>query len=186
VTLTETLIVGAGVAFLLIVTALGVAKVRSDLKHQQVRELLVLLDEALSAYHKASGQWPVCRPDDQEPGTTDSGFETAGCVLVALSAEPKSGAIVEEIKETGLFCAARDKPQSNLPVAWEKGFPTLIDAWGSPVRCLTADSRSHIDREAVAGNGGKPVFISAGADGSFGIKKIIAAADNLRSDELPK
>ena len=188
--MTETLIAGAVLALLLIVTALGVAKVRSDLKHQQVRQLLGLLDEALSAYHQAGGHWPMCpppagpvsttrgTPHENEREAADRGFETAKCAMAALSAEPKSREILQKIPAILL---ATDKSGAAEPVL----LGGVRDAWGGALRCLTINSQDNIDRQAVAANGGKPIFISAGADGNFGIKNIVAAADNLRSDELP-
>lgn len=77
------------------------------------------------------------------------------------------------------LAAAADWPTEESAGQW-----VVIDAWGRPMRCLTARCPSPVACEAVAANGGKPIFISAGPDGQFGMADGVTDADNLRSDEL--
>jgi len=182
VTLTETLIIAALLAVVLMIIALGTEKVRSDLKHQQVWELLATLDEALSAYYRSTGHWPKC--DDKTPGNESQQLEQGDmqtgiheCVISAMASVDKSQEILSRIP---IKLRLVDNPEDRQ----RTHFRTVQDAWAKRLRCITARSASHIDRQAVAANNGKPIFISAGTDGRFGDQDVVYAADNLRSDEL--
>ena len=177
-TLVETLIAAAVIGVVLAVVTLGMATVRSDLKHNQVGQLLAILDDALSAYHQATGKWPT------EPGAENEGRASAehdgsaDRVIAVLAAEPASRAILDKTRPVLRVIPVADIADGASELPWG----TVQDAWGRPLRCLTAASKSPLDREAVAVNGGRPIFISAGPDGRFGTRDIAAAADNLRSD----
>jgi len=178
-TLAETLVAAAVIGVVLAMVALGVATVRSDLKHGQVEQLLATLDEALSAYHQATSEWPADPGVEDEDRASAEQDGSADRVIAALAAEPASREILDK---TGLVL--RVKPGTDLSTATsESSWGTLQDAWGRRLRCLTSASRSPIDREAVAANGGRPIFVSAGPDGRFGTHDIAAAADNLHSDK---
>jgi hypothetical protein len=56
---------------------------------------------------------------------------------------------------------------------------SIQDAWGSPLRCLTEQSASASDRQTVAANGGRPLFMSAGPDRLFGANNVTAMGDDL-------
>jgi len=177
-TLAETLVAAAVIGVVLAVIALGVATVRSDLKHGQAEQLLATLDEALSAYHQATGSWPVDPGAEDEERESAEQEDSADRVIAALAAEPASRAILDRTRPV-----LRVKPITDMSAATsESSWGTVQDAWGRRLRCLTAASESPIDREAVAVNGGRPIFVSAGPDGQFGTHDIAAAADNLRSD----
>ncbi len=247
-TVSETLIAAASVMLLLVLAALGIARVRNDLKSKQVWELLATLDEGLSAYCEATGQWPVemvpsherqqARAPEGErgpggdreteigagmigggdsfsrdpkgsafgaedrgrpfvgafsrdpKGSAFGGSETyrdtggrapwqradgsAERVITALAAVPASRAVLERIPEV-LRVPRQGEDRDADADAWG----TVQDAWGHRLRCLTAASPSEVDRQAVAGNGGRPIFVSAGPDGQFGIHDPAAAADNI-------
>jgi len=184
VTLPETLIVAAVLALLLIVVALGLAKVRSDLKHGQAWELLANLDKALDAYHQDTGIWPACEPTPAGPAEAKTHrkptiYNATDCVIAALATEPASQKMVQKIPDVLLV------PGNNTTTR-PADFGTVRDAWGRKLRCITAQSPTDSERRAVAANSGKPIFISPGADGKLGTNDIVAAADNLRSDELPR
>ena len=178
-TLIETLVAAAVLGAMLAVIALGIATIRKDLKHTQVEQLLATLDEAMSAYHKATGEWPA-NPiaKDAERISTEQESD-ADRVIAVLAAQPTSQAILDRTKSV-----FRIKPVPDISAqASQSPWGTVQDAWGQRLRCLTADSTSPIDREAVAANGGRPIFVSAGPDEQFGSQDIAAAADNLRSDQ---
>ena len=99
-------------------------------------------------------------------------------VIAVLAAEPASRAILDKTRPVLRVIPVADIADGVSELPWG----TVQDAWGRPLRCLTAASKSPLDREAVAVNGGRPIFISAGPDGRFGTRDIAAAADNLRSD----
>jgi len=177
-TLIETMIAAAVIGAVLAVVILGVATVRSDLKRGQVEQLLATLDQALSAYHQATSDWPMdlgSEEDERAPTERDG---SADRVIDVLAAEPTSRAILDIIRPILWVQPITDINKGDTALPWG----TVQDAWGQPLRCLTADSKSPLDREAVAVNDGRPIFISAGADGQFGNRDIAAAADNLRSD----
>lgn len=175
ITLIETMIAAALIGVVLAVVTLGVATVRNDLKRGQVEQLLTQLDEALSAYHQATGFWPT-DPGLKDNDRTSSDHDgSADRVIAVLAAEPTSRAILDTILPI-LRIQPIDKEER------ASKWSTVQDAWGHHLQCLTADSKSPLDREAVAINNGRPIFISAGMDGQFGTRDIASAADNLRSD----
>jgi len=178
-TLIEALVAAAVVGVVLAMVALGVATVRSDLKHGQVVQLLATLDEALSAYHQATGEWPVDPGVEDKEQASAEQEGSADRVVAALAAEPASRAILDRTRPVLRVSSVPDISTA----AGESPWGTVQDAWGRRLRCLTADSASPIDREAVAANGGRPIFVSAGPDEQFGTRDIAAAADNLRSDK---
>ena len=90
-------------------------------------------------------------------------------VLRALRGVAASREIVE-----GIRAEMQDRP----------GGEDIRDAWGRPLRCLTARSRTAIDRQAVTAHGGRPIFISTGPEDSAEANN--NAAMSLRSDELPR
>jgi hypothetical protein len=86
-------------------------------------------------------------------------------VLEALRRVPAARAVLERI--------ARDVPGA-MDVAGTVDDAGIRDAWGTALRCLTADSGTDADRQAVAAHGGRPIFISDGPDGE--------GMDEMRSD----
>jgi type II secretory pathway pseudopilin PulG len=205
-TLPETLIAATVVGLALIAVALGLSTMRTDLRRSRTVELLVMLDQALAMYQHETGQWPVIqtpsggrestradlqnatdqRPDSDGVENLPSEREESGNSVIALLAEASASREalqrVPEVMRSPVAADSRLTP-STLPSAlsW-----TVHDAWGRPLRCLTAASPTPLDREAVAANRGRPIFISAGEDGDFGLRDRSAAADNIRSDELRK
>lgn len=177
-TLVEILLVAVAIGVVLAMVALGVATVRNDLKHGQVEQLLATLDEALSAYHQATGHWPV------DPGAEDTERAlvehdgSADRVVAVLASEPASRAILDKTRPVLRVTPVADISDEANELPWG----TVQDAWGRRLRCLTAASKSPLDREAVAINDGRPIFICAGPDAQFGNRDISTAADNLRSD----
>lgn len=165
-TLIELLVAAFALVLLLLAAGGATRYVRDELKRTQTAETLRRLDEAVGAYCRATGAWPEAGKRERG-GVRGSGFgvqeqhRAAAQVLAALRRVPASWALVERI--------AADVPGS----VSEAG---ICDAWGTPLRCLTADSVSDVDRQAVAANGGRPVFISDGPDGD--------GADELRSDGI--
>jgi type II secretory pathway pseudopilin PulG len=189
-TLSETLIAAGGLGLVTLVVALLVNTVRSELKMREVRTQLAVLDEALGAYHQAAEFWPTAtpeEPDDSLPLASEAD-RAARVVVTALMLEPASQSVMERLPagrvlsadEMGAYLAEA----ATWPVEESVGQWVAVDAWGRPMRCLTAQSSSEVAREAVSANRGKPVFISAGPDGRFGMAAGVADADNLRSDEL--
>lgn len=177
-TLPETLIAGVILAVVLLAVALGVSNVRSGLKERQVKELLALLDQAVGAYHKATGAWPSdtmplrkAPAADQDEGSGDRVIATLAGVLAARLQ-------LERIRPIFRVAAVDPVPPATTQPAWG----TVQDAWGHRLRCLTAASPAPSDQETVAANAGRPIFVSAGPDGDFGTIEIAAAADNIRSD----
>ncbi|NLX14476.1 MAG: hypothetical protein GXY44_12590 [Phycisphaerales bacterium] len=183
VTFTETLITAALLGLVLVVVALGIHSVQGDLKHRQVWDLLATLDKALTAYHEATGTWPfppATQPADTEPNhlpSKDDPAESSRRVIAALADVPASREILDTIP-----MILRVPPEGAELGKWG----TVRDAWGRPLRCLTARSRVAIEWQAVAANHGKPIFISAGVDGQFTFRDGVADADNLRSDQMPR
>src|SRR5262249_4561919 len=55
---------------------------------------------------------------------------------------------------------------------------TLIDSWGTPLRY-----HGDAQRLDVRANGGRPIFVSAGRDRTFGELDLSGLADDLRSDD---
>ena len=177
-TLPETLIAGAILAVVLLAVALGVSNVRSGLKERQVKEILALLDQALGAYHKATGTWPsdvkALKPApsaDQDEGSGDR-------VIAVLANVPAARMQLDRVRPIFRIAVVDQGP----PAATQTTWGTVQDAWGRHLRCLTAASPAPSDQEAVAANAGRPIFVSSGPDGDFGTIDIAAAADNIRSD----
>ena len=171
VTLSETLIVAVGLGLVLTVMALGVATVRVELETRQAWALLTTLDEALSAYHASTGGWPsgVEVTGDGAGGRVGvgDGSESAGWVIRALDSVAASRAVL-----------ARIGPALRVSRPGRVGW-TMRDAWGRDLRCLTRASPSLADRQAVAANAGKPIFISAGVDRTFGTQEVAGGGDDL-------
>lgn len=177
-TLPETLIAGAMMGVVLLAVALGVANVRSGLKERQVKEVLALLDQAVGAYHKATGAWPCDTRRPKPSPAADSDDGSGDRVIAVLAGVPAARMQIDRIRS--IFRVAVEQPASVATTrpAWG----TVQDAWGRRLRCLTAASPAPGDQEAVAANAGRPVFVSAGPDGDFGSMDIASAADNIRSD----
>ena len=177
-TLTETLILAVVIGLGLLAIALGIDTVRQDLKRRQAERVLATLDRALVAYHHAAGRWPTDSPGEAQRGaSSDEGDGSGDRVVAALAGVPESRHVLEGIPPAFLVAVPVDGP---APASRPWGM--VQDAWGQPLRCLTAGSSSPADQEAVAANGGKPIFISAGPDECFGFHDVPAAADNIRSD----
>ncbi len=198
----EVLIVGAVLAIVLLLAALAVANIRDELKRFQATELLVTLDRALAAYREQAGAWPdlpsaataaAVRPlptgDAPAHGDASSAGPmerdaviydgSADAIIAALAAKPASHQILDEI--TPPLRMQRDASGQEIP-----GWGTVQDPWGHRLRCLTASSPSAVERQAVAANGDRPIFISAGPNGRFHTAAGTEVADDLRSDELPR
>jgi type II secretory pathway pseudopilin PulG len=210
ITLSETLITAAVILLLILVAALGIDSIRTELKLQQTWSLLALLDQSLDAYRQTTGHWPAAQSSPSifrqsrsntegspAPATTqnletaqsintnaqhqydktsdDRAVLTGWRILAVLSAVQKSRQLLRQVPPI-----LREKEDENH-------VPLIIqDAWGTPLRCLTLDSRSRTHRQAVAAHGNKPIFVSAGTDRQFGQPDVVGEADNLRSDELPR
>ncbi|MFO0972114.1 MAG: type II secretion system protein [Phycisphaerae bacterium] len=76
---------------------------------------------------------------------------------------------------------ATRKPLEALPESlWTPERPRrLLDPWGTPLRYLCDPRRN----AWVRANGGRPVFVSAGADREWGTLDSAGTGDNLRSDD---
>ncbi len=185
-TLSETLLAGAAIGLLLLLTALGVEQIRTELKIRQTRQLLVLLRSALLAYHQSAGVWPdpTDPPSESPPRgpTVPPEEQAARRVAALLAADEASRELMQDIPS--LLRGATAPRDRQAPQASDPGI-LLRDSWGMPLWCLTAGSPAQVQREAVAANQGCPIFISAGQDRDFGAIERSAGADNLRSDELP-
>ena len=178
-TLTETAIAGILIGLMLVMVTLGVDTVRQDLKRRRTERVLAQLDRTLAAYHHATGRWPA---DPSGPATHDTPTEDDGSgdrIIAALAADPESRKVLERIPPAFRVAAPADGATAS-PTSRPWG--TIQDAWGHHLRCLTADSPLPVDRDAVAANGGEPVFLSAGPDERFGPQDLPNAADNIRSD----
>ncbi len=166
-TFSETLIVAMLVGAALLLVALGIATVRTDLRTHQTWELLARLDDALNAYYGSTGSWPVDPRATAERSSASGASESTVIVLAALQRTPKSDQVLERVPEVL-------RRESYEPDVW-----IVVDGWGRPLRCMTANSPRTLERQAVAANGGKPIFVSAGGDGRFGLDDVADAADNL-------
>lgn len=193
----------------LLIAAQGAQYVRDQLRTSRTWELLARLDEALTAYHQAAGAWPPgvgaeaagstgggsrasrdnadARPAGDLPARTLEPRATrdAAAVVQALLLVPAARTVMDAIPEPLRAGAVLQSAAGGQPAASRPAWSEMVDAWGAPLRCLTARGDSAADRQAVAANGGKPVFVSAGPDGEFGTENSPAVSDNLRSDELP-
>lgn len=203
-TLPEVLIAGTVLAIVLLLTALAVSSIRNELKRSQATELLATLDRSLAAWHGQTGTWPKlpspataaavrAKPADGPPvprespgvasgdgnGDADVSDGSADGIVAILAAMPASRQILDQI--TSPLRIQRDARGNEVP-----GWGTVQDPWGHRLRCLTASSPSAVERQAVAANGGRPIFISAGPNGRFHTATGTEAADDLRSDELPR
>ncbi len=182
ITLSETLIATVVIGLLLLVTAMGIDSVRTELRRQQVWSLLALLDQSLDAYHDATGRWPATQ-QPPTPSTTqqvepspDHYTTTCRQIITALSAMEQSRRLLQDIP-----AILREQSPGD-----DQAPPFIRDAWGTRLRCLAIDAPSRTDRQAVAARGNKPIFVSAGTDRQFGLADGVGEADNLRSDELPR
>ncbi|MEP0843081.1 MAG: hypothetical protein HRF43_10265 [Phycisphaerae bacterium] len=187
-TLVETLIAAILLGLVLLVLAEGTDFVRDQLRTRRTWDRLARLNRAMAAYKAVTGQWPAGaagphsrpmdetrpRPDETTRGSSpdhpraratgkDDDFQVARRIVGELLAVADS----RRVLEAGTDAAIDDEP-----------LRAIQDGWGRPMRCLTARSPSPVDRQAVAANGGRPIIISDGPDGS-------AIPDPLRSDELP-
>ncbi len=187
VTLSETLVTAAVVGVLLVLVGLGVDGIRNELKRKQTVALLDTLDRAIVAYHQSAGNWPAEASESvslqREPADADDPDENAsGDRIVAILAEvPAAHTILQTIPEVLRVPADQSEQPTTRPA-----LGLIRDPWGHRLCCLTAFSPSPSQRKAVAANGNRPVFISAGPDGRLGFLNVSAASDNLRSDELQK
>ncbi len=185
-TLSETLLAGAAIGLLLLVAALGVEQVRTELRIRQTRQLLVLLRSALLAWQQSTGTWPEPAEPPPQPPPGGPGMppeeQAAGRMAALLWAHEASRGWMEAIPP--LLRSPADPRDRQDSRSSDPGF-VLRDSWGTPLWCLTVGSAAQVHREAVAANRGCPIFISAGQDRDFGVVDRSAAADNLRSDELP-
>lgn len=199
-TLIEVLIAAILCGMVLFVLMLGMDGIRSELKRRHTLGLLGTLDRALMAYHRATGIWPVdpglpvpakARTHAASPIADD--IETGHRMVMVLAGEPASRSVLETIPpvlrveagpadrgDTTGGNSFRAPPTPSPGSDWGR----VQDSWGRPLRCLTSASPSSGDRKAVAANENRPIFISAGPNGDFGIDDPAAKADNLRSDEL--
>lgn len=188
-TLTETLLAASALALLMLIVAVGVDQVRTDLKRRQVEQTLVLLDRALHAYQHDTGDWPGgsgMEPHEGAPTDALSPTEHAAIeVLAVLRSVGASRLILDEVPESLRRPDTRAASGSNAhPDSTVNAFAMLVDAWGHPLHCLTRHSPANVQRMAVAANGGCPIFISAGSDGLFDSEDGSAAGDNIRSSEV--
>ncbi len=173
--LIETLSLGGVLAVVLGLITVGVSSVRNELKERQVWEVLRLLDSALALYHDVTGAWPASADHPvAEPSPAGPDADDARPILERLAAVPASRALLDTLPG-----------HLRVPPDDGPGFGGVRDPWGTRLHCLTAQSPRLVDRQAVAAHGGRPIFVSAGLDGEFAGRESSAAADNLRSDELP-
>lgn len=167
----ETLIAAAAIGIVVVIAALTTSTIQDELKTRQTRDMLWALEQALDTYHRSTGHWPA--PPRPADARLDPGRNLTAELIATLKAVPESREKLESIP--AILRSTQDE-QSD----------TVRDAWGHPLRCLTADSPSEIDRRVVAANGGRPVFISAGPDGDFGELSLPATADNIRLQPAPQ
>ncbi len=134
---------------ILVALVVGVSRyVLESASRKETAASQVIVLEAVRAYYDDTGEYPPDSVDD--PVTTDIN-EDGVDLLNLLKA---NSAATEKLR--------------NLPAAaLSGGDPAVKDAFGRQMRYLKA-----------GGRGGKPVVISAGADGDFD-----KTGDNIRSDE---
>jgi len=177
-TLPETLVGGVAIGAILLAVALGIAGVRRELKQTQIQQLMDQLNGALDAYHKATSAWPVDAQVRGKPYSSQQYDGSGDRVIAQLASVPASEEFLADIPSALRVAKQTQIGDTQEPMeAWR-----VRDTWGGPLRCLTGVGESPTDREAVAANDGKPVFISSGPDGQFGDRDIATAADNVRSD----
>jgi hypothetical protein len=173
----------------LLLGGLATSWIRGELRIRATGELLARLDTALSAYHLAVGYWPAeARPATQqaypasqrqhlqsEERSASSALQRAAeWILAALPSVPESKAVLD-----GVPRSFRGEPEATGAEGSSPPGPVLVDAWRHRLGCLTTDSPAERDRRAVAANGGRPIFISAGPDGIFGSQSVACAADDI-------
>jgi len=175
-TLTETLVLAVVIGLGLLAIALGIDAVRQDIKRRQTADLLATLDRALEAYHRAVGCWPVDPAHSQQQAPSAENDGSGDRLIAVMAGVPEARRLFDRIPPG--FRVQLPAPAAPASQPWG----TVQDAWGQRLGSMTAGSPSPADQEAVAANGGKPVFTSAGPDERFGQEDVPAAADNLRSD----
>lgn len=191
-TLSETLIAAVLLALGLAVLARGMDGLRAELKRRQAVALMRMLDRALSAYHEETRRWPLPAPAMQPAATKPADLlsllsppaerepDSGDRVMAALAQVPASRGMLRRVPDI-LRVPPDPDPQRQPWRGSEWG--SVRDPWGRRLACLTAASESPAHRKAVAANGDRPIFISAGMDGRFGLTEAAAASDNIRSDE---
>lgn len=128
---------------------------REDAKHDLAVRLLADLDRALARYHRATGCYPTSYGQHSAIEATDD-----------LLGHERTRSILKALPA----CLWRGSGQQ-----------TLVDPWVTGLQYFGANSNS----EYVLANGGRPVFVSAGPDRTFGFQEEDPAflGDNLRSDD---
>lgn len=178
-TLIETAIAAILIGLLLIVVTQSMNAVRDDLKRRRTETVLVLLDKALTAYHQTTGRWPMDPGDETRVEVSSENDGSGDRVIAALATIPEARKALDQIPPAYRAAAPNiDAPASLAGQPWG----TVHDAWGQRLRCITAESLLPSERDALAANAGKPIFISAGPDKRFGLQNRPNAADNIRSD----
>ncbi len=173
--LAETAIAGILISLALMVVSLAIGTMRDDLKQRRTEQLLVRLDQALVAYHRATGRWPADPGPRADGSTTPENDGSGDRIIAVLADEPESRKVLDQIPP---IFRARRSADTAAGSAWGG----VHDAWGRPLRCLTANGSTPAELDAVIANGGRPIFISAGPDERFGPPDLPPAADNIRSD----
>jgi type II secretory pathway pseudopilin PulG len=127
--------------------------IRRNAKRDLAVRMLADLDRALARYHRSTGFYPA-----------GAGRDSADRAIAELLSCDRSRAVLD-----------------GLPtVLWlGPGRSNLADPWGTALRYFSAES----DSPVVKANSGRPVFESAGPDGTFGAQDAAALADDLRSDD---
>lgn len=189
-TLIETLVAGVVLGLGLFVVAEGTRYVRNQAKTQRTWELLARLDRSLVAYYEAGGCWPepssALPADDRRPQTAPTDDQPAAKAEPAggLSDDQAAKPDMSEAAMTGDLSDGSERVAGEIVallahvpasrailegVEWETARdaagPRIRDSWARPLRCLTARSPTVAQRQAVAANGGRPIFISGGPDG---------------------
>ncbi len=149
-------------ALAVVVAALGLMAVGGTYKHHCDRaravdtsRLLATLRQALAVYEATAGRPPATARADE--------------VVGLLASRPVSAALL------------RAAPAPLL--RGEDGGLRCVDAWGTPIRYISARTQDPAWRVRVQLAGG-PIFESAGADRRFGDAASGAESDNLGSDAL--
>jgi len=117
---------------------------RERAKKELAIRALRTLDDAMSSYEQRFGCPPPGRPD----GAADQ------AITALLNYAPSRA------KLDGLPAVLRRT---------EGRLKRLVDPWGTPFRYVTPAHDSPAMRARVAGNGGRPIFDSAGPDRQFGL-----------------
>lgn len=146
-------VVVLGISLFLLTGWLG--SVRESTKEALAIRMLADLDDALTRYRLATGEFPRSRgPGSDIP------------VVLDLVAHEKSRPILERFPSQLWQGPGGSKRR-------------LVDPWGTVLRYLSSDSNDG----RVKANDGRPLFVSAGPDRDFGDVNPAAVADNLRSDD---